>query len=214
MTILAVALLSLSPSPHCPEPITRQSDSGLSYSYLQLGVGTLDDDGLAEALGISGEADLFQIGGSFELGESFFATVGIANAAYDVPAGTSLDQSVRQLGIGFHAALSDGLDGFATFSYVDAEVEVDVPSLGISESVSVDGTSIGAGLRMMGSDQLEISVGMSRTSYGDTDGIEFEDTTAFGFGAILNLTDRIGVGISYTSGDDVTSTLLGLRVYI
>ncbi len=64
------------------------------------------------------DGDGFGIGGSFEVGESWFVGVGYSTIGFDF--GIDLDQI--SVGGGYHAGLSDRTDFFATLSYLSVEV--------------------------------------------------------------------------------------------
>ncbi|MEO2162726.1 MAG: hypothetical protein ABGY29_09410 [bacterium] len=207
MTILTVALLSLSPSPHCPEPITRQSDSGLSYSYLEMGFGSGDikDD--------SGSYDMDQthFGGSFELNENIFWIASFGRGSTDFGfSGISFDIDTTEFGIGFHSRASAGMDIYGTLALVDAEVS----ATGYYPE-SLSGHAIRIGMRSMASDQLEIDAAMNMLKIeSDSDPSFDRSDTSFSFGAVLKTTDTVGIGLSYSTGDDFSGVLLGVRVYL
>ena len=205
MSVLALALISFAPSAPNPSPLTPQVDSGPSYSYLQLAIGS----GNVDVFGDSYDADDIIVGGSIELTESIFGLLSIGNSDIDTGiAGVSLETDAVQVGFGFHTAMSAGTDLYGTLSYIDAEVTLSAPGFG-SVSESDDGHAIGFGVRGALSEQIEFNLGLSLIEIGDADSVQ-----QFSIGAIYNMTEQIGLGFNLVNSDDADSVLVGLRVYL
>ena len=169
----------------------------LSYNFIELGYqkAELDDD----LAGFSVDGDGFGIGGSFEVGESWFIGVGYSTIGFDF--GIDLDQI--SVGGGYHAGLSDRTDFFATLSYLS--VEVSASGLG---SVDEDGYGVAIGVRSMLTDNVELNGSLGYSDLGDG-----ADGTAFNVGALYSFTESFAVGLDIGFEEDVTLYSLGGRFY-
>lgn len=155
----------------------------------------LDDD----LAGFSFDGDGFGIGGSFEVGESWFIGVGYSTIGFDF--GIDLDQI--SVGGGYHAGMSDRTDFFATLSYLS--VEVSASGFG---SVDEDGYGVAVGVRSMLTDNVELNGSLGYSDLGDG-----ADGTAFNVGALYSFTESFAVGFDIGIEEDVTLYSLGGRFY-
>lgn len=169
----------------------------LSYNFIELGYqkAELDDD----LAGISFDGDGFGIGGSFEVGESWFVGVGYSTIGFDF--GIDLDQI--SVGGGYHAGLSDRTDFFATLSYLS--VEVSASGLG---SVDEDGYGVAIGVRSMLTDNVELNGSIGYSDLGNG-----ADGTAFNAGALYSFTESFAIGFDIGIEEDVTLYGVGGRFY-
>ena len=169
----------------------------LSYNFIELGYqkAELDDD----LAGISFDGDGFGIGGSFEVGESWFVGVGYSTIGFDF--GIDLDQI--SVGGGYHAGLSDRTDFFAALSYLS--VEVSASGLG---SVDEDGYGVAIGVRSMLTDNVELNGSLGYSDLGNG-----ADGTAFNAGALYSFTESFAVGFDIGIEEDVTLYSVGGRFY-
>lgn len=169
----------------------------LSYNFIEIGYqeAELDDD----LAGFSFDGDGFGIGGSFEVGESWFIGVGYSTIGFDF--GIDLDQI--SVGGGYHAGMSDRTDFFATLSYLS--VEVSASGFG---SVDEDGYGVAVGVRSMLTDNVELNGSLGYSDLGDG-----ADGTAFNVGALYSFTESFAVGFDIGIEEDVTLYSLGGRFY-
>ena len=128
---------------------------------------------------------------------------GRGSTDFGIP-GFSAEVETLQFGIGFHTAVSPGMDLYGTLAIVDAEAS----ATGFYPE-TLDGHAIQVGVRNMASDQIEIDVAMHMVDLEDLD-----SDTSFRFGAVFNAADNVGVGLSYQSGDDFNGILFGVRLYL
>jgi opacity protein-like surface antigen len=169
----------------------------LSYNFIELGYQKADlDDDLA---GFSVDGDGFGIGGSFEVGESWFIGVGYSTIGFDF--GIDLDQI--SVGGGYHAGLSDRTDFFATLSYLS--VEVSASGFG---SIDEDGYGVAIGVRSMLTDNVELNGSLGYSDLGDG-----ADGTAFNVGALYSFTESFAVGFDIGIEEDFTLYGIGGRFY-
>jgi hypothetical protein len=205
MSVLALALLSFTPSVPNFSPLTYQADSGLSYSYLQLGIGS----GEMDIAGVSLDFDEVVVSGSFELNDSIFGILAFNRGDIDtgVP-GVSLETEGVQVGIGFHTAVSSGTDIYGALSYIDTKLTASISGLG-SSRVAEDGHAIGIGIRSRISEQIELGVGWNIVEIGDADSEQ-----SLNFGAVFDVSDRVGLGLTIVNSDNFDAVLVGLRVYL
>ena len=167
----------------------------LNYNFLSLGYERieLDDD-----FGFDVDGDGWTIGGSFEVGESWFLFAGYGMADFDF--GIDLDQWAA--GGGYHLPMADNVDFVATLSYQRADVSAG------SLSVDDDGFGASVGIRAMVSERVELNGSINYVDFGD-----FGDETSFGGSAWLNLTEQFALGLGVSFSDDATEYGLGGRLY-
>lgn len=205
MSLLALALLSATPSVAVLPPPSlgyQSADSGFSYRFVDFGIG----QGNFTATPSDLDSDDLRLGGSFPVGESLYLFASHTNYSMDVsPA--SLDLSILRIGVGTHMEAGSRLDLYASAAYADMEVDLMIPGLG-SGSGSESGYALAAGFRAQASDLFELGVGIELLEIDNAD-----DTILTASGS-YSLTDRVGLGLSFESGDDFDSILLGLRVYL
>lgn len=167
---------------------------GPSYNFVQASYQSVNLD-LGSGFDVDGDG--FGLAGSFEVGESVFIIASYATTGFDF----SVDLNQLQVGLGYHAGLTDNTDFFATLAYVDAEVE--------APGASVDDSGFGAsiGVRSNVSELVELFGEISYVDFGDG------NETAVAGGIWFNFTEIFAAGLSASAGDDVTSYGVGARVY-
>lgn len=168
-----------------------------SYNAFTLGYGQTDFDDIA-ADGDSIGAEL-----SFEIGESFYAFVGLGIGELDDDFGNSADVDQWGAGLGYHTELSKTVDLVASVSYQ----YVDISAAGFG-SVDDNGIGLGIGLRAAASENLEVNGGISYVDFGDGG-----DDTSIGAGFLYSFTDTFAAGLSGNWGDDASSYSAGIRFY-
>jgi len=171
----------------------------ISYNFAQVGYQwiTLED----VVPGVDVDGDGFGVGGSFEVGDSWFIQAAYQQASFDF--GVDFDQV--SAGVGYHAALSQSADFFATLSYVAVEASVSGP---ITGSASENGYGATIGLRGMVTDKLELDGTIGYVDLGDG-----ADGTSFGAAAIYNFTDMFSLGLDVGFEEDAVSYGVGMRFY-
>ncbi len=169
----------------------------LSYNYIQLGYQKYDfDEDLVPGSSIDGDG--FGIGGSFEIGESWF--VGVSYSKVDFDFDIELDQVGA--GVGWHTAMSNNTDFYATLQYVRAEASV--PGFSVDE----DGFGATIGVRGMVSDKVELGGSIGYVDLGDAG-----DGTSFSANVLYNFTDNFAAGLLLGTDEDATSYGAGIRLY-
>lgn len=168
------------------------------YTYFDVGYTRINlDDGSFDV-----DGDGFGASGSFEVGEQFFLFASYGLGSFD-EAGASVDLDTWNAGLGWHTPLADRLDFVADLSY--EYVKLSASGFG---SVDDDGFGLGAGLRYMASDAVEINGGINYVDMGDGG-----DDTSFHLGALYALTDKIDLGLGGEWGDDSSAYTLSGRFY-
>jgi opacity protein-like surface antigen len=153
----------------------------IPYSYVDFAALSVD------AGGPGGSESGFAFEGSFKLDESWYGF-----AAYgDVDQSSSLS-----VGLGWHAPVSDAADFYADAGFVNAD----------SGAASDSGFQVGAGLRGMPTDTLELTAGLQYVDIGS------QGETGFGVGAVFYVNDQFGVGASWATIDEVDTLAVGIRV--
>ena len=160
----------------------------ISYNYIDLGAQWVEIDDVA---GIDVDGDGFGIGGSFEIGEDWFVQLAYGQADFDFD--IELDQWA--LGFGYHRAMTENNDVFATLSYVSAEVSAS--GLGSADD---DGFGIAVGVRSMLSDSFELTGALA---YVDLD--DGGDSTSLGLEGLYSFNDVFALGLGFEFDDDVTT---------
>ena len=201
---LAVLLLLMSTlaAPAQPDgPTSRVHDYNfLDVAYLYQGVDIDDVREDAHGFGVSGGV---QVNDWISLWASSSAVV--LESEY-----VNLTTAVIGIGIGAHAPVSDRLSTYATIGYLTAESETEWVAgrdVNVSVETDSDGYSLGAGLRASLLARLELSVGVSLTSYED------ESDTSLGGGFEYSLTDKVALGAFVSLADDVIGAAVGTRFY-
>lgn len=166
---------------------------GLDYNYIQGSYSQVEFDD------IDVDGDGFGIGASFGISDRFavFGSYSTADLDFDVEVNTF------DVGLAFHAPISDSVDVVTSVSYVSVDVELQ--GFGSADD---DGFGLGVGLRAMAAPALEINGGISYVDFGDGG-----DDTTFGAGFLYSFTDIFEVGLAGNWGDDASSYGLNARVY-
>ena len=167
----------------------------LNYNFLSLGYERIELD---NDFGFDVDGDGWTIGGSFEVGESWFLFAGYGMGDFDF--GVDLDQWAA--GGGYHLPMADNVDFVATLSYQRADISAGVLS------VDDDGFGASVGLRAMVSERVELNGSVDYVDFGDAG-----DETSLSGSAWLNLTEQFALGLGVSFSDDATAYGLGGRLY-
>jgi len=160
---------------------------GLSYSFLEASYVSVDVDG-------GGEADGFNLAGSYLLGQNVFLAADYS--MLDVDGGGDLD--LGNFGVGFRHGLTDTLDAVASASLVYAEVS--------GGGFSDDDT----GYRLQGG--LRAALGKAELNGGIAYRDVFDDgQTIFSVGGLYNFTPNIAAVAGAEFDEDATSFKVGGR---
>ena len=167
----------------------------LNYNFIQFGYDRIELD---SDFGFDVDGDGWTLGGSFEVGESWFLFAGYGQADFDF--GIDLDQ--WSAGAGFHTPMANNVDFVATLGYVTA----DIGAAGVS--VDDDGLGASIGIRAMVSPFIELNGAINYTDLGD-----FGDDTSLSGSAWYNFTEQFALGLGLGLGDDVTEYGIGALLY-
>lgn len=192
-SILAAAILTASSG-----AISRE----ISWSYVEGSYASITDSSLNEDI----DGDALGIFGSFAITPNIALGAGLSGTSYDRYQGIELDTSSLTFGVNVHTLIAPSTSIYAFFDVLRAGYEVSDGFNTFDENDT--GNIIGAGLRHMATDTIEINIGMSRTDV-------FDDTSnTFGLGARFYANEKISFGIGYATGDDVDALSLNLRLDI
>ena len=172
---------------------------GLSYSYIEGGVGTHDLEGTTTS------GDLVGFGISIGLGDSLFLTARSNTSTFDLGIGGDLDLARTAVGLGFHTSIGDATDLVLRAELINMEIELG------GTATDDDGIAFCGGLRMGLSDSFELSIGYSQVEYDSADSDTMVDA-----GARWNITANLSLGVNIESWDDSGEDLVmgSLRFYL
>lgn len=168
--------------------VSSPAFADISYNYIDLGAQWVEID---DVVGIDVDGDGFGIGGSFEIGEDWFVELAYGQADFDFD--IELDQWA--LGFGYHHAMTDNSDVFATLSYISAEV-----SASGFGSADDDGFGIAVGIRSYLSDSFELSGALGYVDLDDSG-----DSTSISLEGLYEFNEVFGLGLGFEFDDDVTT---------
>jgi len=171
----------------------------ISYNFAQVGYQWTTLEDVLPGLDVDGDG--FGVGGSFEVGDSWFIQASYQQASFDF--GVDFDQ--LSAGVGYHVAMTPNADFFAVLSYVAVEASVSGP---VSGSASENGYGATIGVRAMVTEKLELDGTIGYVDLGDG-----ADSTTLGAAAIYNFTDIFSLGVDVGFEDDAVSYGLGGRFY-
>ncbi len=169
---------------------------GPSYSYIQATYQEIDVD---LGGGTDADGDGFGVAGSVAINDSWFVFASYASS--DLESVIDLDQFA--VGAGWHSALSDRTDWFATLAYIDFEASA--RGLG---SASESGYGASVGIRSMLQPNLELYGSLGYSDLGDG-----ADGTAIAGGLWYTVSGNLALGLGFDAGEDITSYGLGVRLY-
>lgn len=153
-----------------------------------------------------GEAEIDNTGGLDGDGPGIFGSVALSEkihlfGEYQVADfGQGVDLGQLEAGLGYVFNVSETVDIIAKAAYVN--MEVDTPQ----GSVDENGYAIGAGIRGMLTERVELNGGLDLVDLDESD-----SETRAKAGILFNITDSISVGANGTWWDDVTVYQLTAR---
>jgi hypothetical protein len=181
-TVLAAAILAA----FVPGVVLADMNyTNLEINYLDVDVGDTNVSG-----------DGFELGGSWELNDSFHLFGSWQDQSYD----GGVDGEALEIGGGWSHGFSDTLDFVGTLSLVDMEFS------GPGGSASDDGLALGGGIRSRLGESFELDAGLK---YVDLD--ESGSDTGIAVGARYYFNDSMALGASFDSNDDFDTLRLGFR---
>ena len=143
------------------------------------------------------DGDGFEIAGSFEINDSFFALGAYQDQDFDF----GIDGNSLQLGVGYHTELGDDLDFVGTASWVSAEVEAG------GLSFDDDGLGIAGGIRAAVADGFQVDAMLNWVDLDDSGSDTWIALTGrYYFNEQIAGFVRLGVG-----QDDADTLQLGAR---
>lgn len=215
-------------------PVTSLAADDVSYTYAEIDYVVQDidlfedDEAFDNILDDFDDGDGFQIGGSFEFIDSWFAFGSYSNTEADFTfvndTGMTIpnDEDIKtlRLGVGFFTPIATRTDFVATASYVD--VDYGDFNLGATESEldewdavddalrdldedQSDGYSLDAGVRSQIVEWLELGGGLRYTDLDTGD-----DFSLFA-NALFELNQNMGINLSADFADEVSTYALGFR---
>lgn len=175
-----------------------------------------------ETLGI--DSDGFALTGQLDLTENWYIYGRYADTELDVSGGGSLDFQRISIGGGFHGPLTSGddLEWFGKLTYEHFDIDLSIPGFA-SGSDDEDGFAAEVGLRADVHPMIELYASTLFIKVADdiedrTTSVDFGDDVADGFGytlgGVLNIQDRIAVGLGYEDVDGFEEIKLNIRVYL
>ena len=157
----------------------------MNYTNFEIDYLDLDADS-----GVNGDG--FQIGGSYELNDSFHLFGSWQDQSFD----GGFDGNTLEVGAGWSHAFTDTLDFVGTLSLLDTEIE----------DFSDDGLALGGGIRSRLGESFELEAGLK---YVDFD--ESGSDTGISVGGHYYFNDSMALGASLDSNDNADTLRLGFR---
>lgn len=169
---------------------------GPSYSYIQAIYQEVDID---LGGGFDADGDGFGVAGSVAINDSWFVFAGYASTEFE----SVIDLDQTTLGAGWHSAISEKTDWFATLAYID--LDISAPGFG---SAGDSGFGVNVGVRSMLNPNLELYGSLGYSDLGDGG-----DGTAVAAGLWYTVTGNLALGLGAEVGSDITSYGIGARLY-
>ena len=178
--------------------------SGLNWNYVDLGISVGDSDEYELS---DGDTKGWSVSGVMEFADKYHLRASVG----DLDLGGE-EADITSIGIGTHTALSGSTDLVLDLIYSDIDA-------GDGCCVVEDGDSwtLGAGLRSIVFDNLELSAGVTYTDVDRDDEEGYKDI-GFNVGALYSLSDTLGLGLQWSQMDAVETDDYGsvdmLSLYI
>lgn len=207
-------------------PTLALAQEGLDYTWIELDAVARDIDAFDEDADIVedlDDGDGIALNGSVGLGENLFLFGGYSQTESDVsyvsdevfllPSNTDIKR--LDLGVGFHAAMTDRTDFVGSVGYVDVDFgdfefgeDDDIDELSDIEESLDDGSNgytVGLGLRTQLLDNLEGELGVRHL---DIEGI---DNTSLVGSLLFEMSPNWDLGFEIDAGDELSTYMLGVR---
>jgi len=184
------------PRPEPPAVFRSANSSPLGYTYWQFDVVRGDGDGYLDG------PDGFDVHGSYALAQpGLFLFGGFSHLSGSVGF-SSPDTNNLTVGAGMHTPINPLTDVVFEVSAMHANAESQSPS----SAFNGWGYGVGAGLRHMATESLEVNGGMRFTEFDDSDS-EF----TLHAGLVYRASPVIGLCTDVTTSDDLDTLTLGIR---
>ncbi len=167
----------------------------ISYNHVQIDIGKLSGD----VEGESYDAKSASIGVSAELGSTFYAQFGLGQVKVD---GEGTARTLG-LGVGAHFPIAKTVDVYAELGFARADIAAQYSRYSYKENDT--GSTSGLGVKVGLPASLELDVGVSRIDVFES-AENTKHASLFYVGSA-----RVGVGITYTSTDDIDGVAVGFR---
>ena len=179
-----------------PGSVQLPAPSKLGYTYWQFDVVRGDGDGYIDG------PDGFDLHGSYALAQpGLFVFGGFSHLSGSVGF-SSPDTNTLTVGAGIHTAINPLTDAVFDVSAMHANAESGSPS----SAFNGWGYGVGAGLRHMATESLEVNGGVRFTEFDDSDS-EF----TIHAGLVYRASPLIGLCTDVSTSDDLDTLTLGIR---
>ncbi|MDH5711793.1 MAG: porin family protein [Gammaproteobacteria bacterium] len=169
------------------------SASNFNYNYVEIGSASSTND----SLGVDIDYSAIGISGSYALNEDIALTATYTSGSYDdIP----IDTNESRFGLTAHHAINNKLDFLIGASYLQAELET---SVGNADDT---GYNLSAGLRQIVTDGAEFDAYFIQTNLFDN------SNSVLNLGIRVNLSKALSLRLGYSTGDNVESISMKLRV--
>lgn len=215
-------------------PATSLAADDVSYTFAEIDYLVQDidrfedEDAFDNILEDFDDGDGYQVGGSFQFLDSWFAFGSYSNTQADFTFVNDTDMTIPsdediktlRLGVGYFMPMTNNMDFVATGSYVDvdygdfnlgaAESDLDEwdavdDALDDLDEDSSDGYSLDAGVRAQVVEWMELGGGLRYTDLDSGD-----DFSVFA-NALFELNQNMGINLSADFGDEISTYALGFR---
>ena len=168
----------------------------ISYNYVELNGGNSEATIESEFGDIDIDGDSFGISGSFEISDLVYLTADYNSADFDF----DIEQTVTGIGLGVHSNADSRSDVFGQFLLINVEIEQ--PLLGSDDD---NGFGFVFGVRHFLNEKIELN---GNITYIDV----FEDSeTTTSIGARGYLSEKMSLGLEYSTADDINGYTASLR---
>jgi hypothetical protein len=169
--------------------------SNFDYDYAEIGFFATS----AEILNVEVDGNGVDISGSFDLTEGVNLLAGYQTTDFDF----GLEGTQFGVGLGYHGALSYGMDLYFRLLYLDAEIEF--PQRANIENIDGTGYSLNIGARYRFNKKFEADVAIAQASVEDSTG------TGIIMAGRFRMSEIFSLGLSGAFADGAESLGLDLR---
>jgi opacity protein-like surface antigen len=178
--------------------LSQDESSGPNWNYIQggLSLGMIDDtDGSLKGGGLEG---------SLKVSEMIFVQA-TGNFLNGTLMGIDAEMKGWSLGLGARVGVSDNTDVYGKVGYSSYKAGAKVPGV-LAVSVADNGFDLGAGIRSMVSESVELGVGVSYYNFGNDNGVSFNAS------ALYMISSQFAVGVFSDFGSDDRVISSGVRM--